>query len=455
MPVATDPLHPRLTSFIPHIPHAPQQAFLLLSDIGVREAFYGGAAGGGKSDALLMAALQYVDVPGYKALIIRRTFAQLDQPGMLIARAKEWLWGTAAVWNGAAYRWTFPSGSELVFRHAQNEDSIQDLQGSEYDFIGFDELTQFTEYQYTYASSRLRKLVDARVPTRLRSTGNPGGIGQRWVKRRFVDKLPREGDPQDTPEKCAARIFIPAKVTDNPSINLPEYEESLSALDPQTRKQLLEGDWSAREPGEWVFPAAQLEEVKALGAKFDQERKDETMRPPVDGQLDLCADWGIHAHVLILWPLEGGGFYAVKEIVNDIASIRTVAPRVAEEVLALKWPVFAERFDASMPGLNDSFLEKLRPLLPWTIKHLAVPFGKYKALTIDYLRLLVANTAGADVAPRLAISAKGCPVLAEQIQQWKYADPDAGRTEKGDDHGPDALVAGAAPVAAKRRPKRS
>lgn len=452
MATATSPLAPRLTSYIPHVPHAPQQAFLLLSDIGVREAFYGGAAGGGKSDALLMAALQYVDVPGYKALILRRTFAQLNQPGMLIARAKEWLWESDARWNGGDYRWTFPSGAELVFRHCQNEDDVLDLQGAEYDFIGFDELTQFTEYQYTYASSRLRKLATSGIPPRLRSTGNPGGIGHRWVKRRFIDKLPREDDPEDTPAECVARIFIPARVSDNPSIDLGEYEKSLAVVDPQTRKQLLEGDWDAREPGDWVFPQG-LDQVLALGAKFDEERQAQTMRPPVDGQLVIAADWGVHAHVLILWPLEAGGFYAVKEIVNDIASIRTIAPRVAEEVLALKYPVYSERFDASMPGLNDSFLEKLKPLLPWPIKYLAVSFGKYKALTIDYLRLLVANTAGADIAPRLAISAKGCPILAEQIHQWKYADPDVGRTEKGDDHGPDALVAGAAPVAAKRRRK--
>jgi hypothetical protein len=453
MAAATNPLAPRLSPYIAHVPHPAQQAFLLLSDMGVREALYGGAAGGGKSDALLMAALQYVDVPGYAALIVRRTFAQLDQSGMLIARSKEWLWDTDARWEAAKNRWHFPSGAELTFGHVQYEDDVYNYQGSEYDFVGVDELTQFTEFQYTYLGSRLRQLEHAQVPLREYATSNPGGLGHRWVKRRFIDKLPREDDPQDTLEKCAQRIFIPARVIDNPSIDRAEYELSLAGLDPQTRKQLLEGDWNAREPGDWVFPNG-LEHVFALGAQFDAERHAKEMRPPVDGALVLAADWGVHTHVLILWPLEAGGFYAVKEIVNDVASIRNLPVRVAEEIAALRWPVYQERFDASMPGLNDAFLEKLRVLAPNRIKSLAVPFGKYKALTIDYLRLCVANTAGADIAPRLAISEKGCPVLAEQIRQWKYADPDVNRTEKGDDHGPDALVAGAAPVAARRKGRR-
>lgn len=451
--IVETPLGVRLPAFLPHWPHPPQEAFLWLD---VEEAFYGGAAGGGKSDALLMAALQYVHVPGYAALLLRKTHADLALPGAIMDRSKAWLAPIAgARWNDNEKQWRFPSGASLTFGYMQTSKDRYRYQGAEFQFVGFDELTQFEEIDYTYLLSRLRRPEAgplATVPIRMRGAANPGGVGHGWVKRRFLDRLPFPDDPQDTPERCKARVFVPAKLSDNPSVDQVAYRAALSGLDPQTRAQLLEGDWNAREPGDWVFPKG-LDAVMALGAELDAERADNTIAPPLDSQLVIAADWGVHAHVLILWPLEAGGFYAVKEIVNDIASIRTVAPRVADEVLALGYPVYSERFDASMPGLNDSFLERLKGLLPWPIKYLAVPFGKYKALTIDYLRLLVANTAGADIAPRLAISAKGCPILAEQIHLWKYADPDVGRTEKGDDHGPDALVAGVAPVAAKRRRK--
>lgn len=452
----------RITSFIPtdrpngsdepHGLHPPQVEFLRLDTL---EALYGGAAGGGKSDALLIGALQYVDVPGYAALLLRKTYADLSLPGAIMDRAKDWLAGTDAKWNDTKKRWTFPSGATLTFGYLETSNDRYRYQGAEFQFVGFDELTQFQEIDYSYLLSRLRKPSEgplATVPLRMRTASNPGGVGHKWVRRRFLQKQPRPDDPDDTQEKCEARTFVPAKLSDNPSVDQESYRESLAGLDPQTREQLLDGDWNAREPGDWVFPKG-LDDVFAYGVKLDQERIAGTIAPPVDGQLIISADWGVHAHILILWPLEGGGFYAVKEIVNDVASIRKIAPRVADEVLALRWPVYRERFDASMPGLNDAFLEKLAPLLPWKIKFTAVPFGKYKALTIDYLQLLVANTMGASIAPRLAISAQGCPILAEQIHQWKYADPNVGRTEKGDDHGPDALVAGVAPAAAKRRKK--
>ena len=93
-------------SFIPQAPTAKQAEFLAFDGL---EALYGGAAGGGKSSALLMAALQYVHVPGYAALILRRTYADLSLPGAIMDRAHEWLQGTGATWNGTEKRWTFPS----------------------------------------------------------------------------------------------------------------------------------------------------------------------------------------------------------------------------------------------------------------------------------------------------------------------------------------------------------
>lgn len=228
-------LVPKWTKYIPHMPEPPQQAFLLLDH---QEAFYGGAAGGGKSDALLMGALQYVDVPGYNALILRRTFDELALPEAIMARSLEWLMGTDAVWNSAAHRWTFPSGATLTFGHVQHQQDRFKYQGAAFQYIAFDELTEFEEIVYRFLFSRLRRLEGFHVPLRMRSASNPGGLGHEWVKRRFIDEGMAHGRP-----------FIPAKVQDNPHLDQNEYIQSLMNLDPLTRKRLLDGDWSVRPMG--------------------------------------------------------------------------------------------------------------------------------------------------------------------------------------------------------------
>jgi len=152
-----------------------------------KEIFFGGAAGGGKSEFLLMAALQYVEEPGYSALLLRKTFRDLSKPGALIPRSFEWLGDTDAEWKGSDKKWVFPSGAVIIFGHLEHENDKYNYQGGEYNFIGFDELPHFTESQYRYLFSRLRKSKESDIPSRIRSTGNPDGPYLEWVKRRFVD----------------------------------------------------------------------------------------------------------------------------------------------------------------------------------------------------------------------------------------------------------------------------
>lgn len=233
---------PRMTKYIIQRPTEPQAAFLLAD---AREVLYGGAAGGGKSSAALMAALQYVDVPGYAAIIFRKTFADLAKPGALMDRAREWLGPTDAVWNEQKHSWRFPSGASLTFGHLETESAKYDHQGAEYQFIDFDELTQFSASIYRYLFSRLRRLkpkrpTDIIVPLRMRGQSNPGGVGHAWVYDRFFVQGRRKG-----------RIFIPARLEDNPHLDAEAYEESLAELDPVTRAQLRNGDWEVKEPGEY------------------------------------------------------------------------------------------------------------------------------------------------------------------------------------------------------------
>jgi hypothetical protein len=128
-----------------HTPTAKQFAFMLCPRL---EAFFGGAAGPGKTEALWMSALQFVGHPDYRALLLRRTFRQLNQSNSIMNRARQQLAGTDAVWNTADKRFTFPSGATITFGNLDSDDDVYQYDSSEFQFIGFDELTSFTERQY-------------------------------------------------------------------------------------------------------------------------------------------------------------------------------------------------------------------------------------------------------------------------------------------------------------------
>lgn len=215
-----------------------------------KDAFYGGAAGGGKSDALLMAALQYVDVPGYAGLLIRDTFANLVMPGALMDRAEDWLSGTNARWDGASKSWMFPThgrtksgksiqlqDSSISFGYLDKEKDHLKYKSAEFQFIGVDEGTDLRWKQIVYLFSRLRRLKGHNVPLRFRIASNPGGISHNEIKVKYVDPKTRK--------KGVA--FIPAGLADNKYLDRDEYLDSLSNLDLVTRKQLEEGDWNVRK----------------------------------------------------------------------------------------------------------------------------------------------------------------------------------------------------------------
>jgi len=251
--------------WFPHRPWPKQEALLSLDCV---EALYGGAAGGGKSDALLMAALQYVHVPGYAALILRKDTQRLGLAGGLIPRSQQWLAGSNAVWNGTKRTWTFPANSPggkagsatLTFGYLQESSDKYRYASSEFQFIGFDELTEFPEEDYLFLFSRLRRTRELRVPLRMRSATNPGNVGHAWVKERFLSveairagRVAREEESTPTASEEIywhhGRAFIPARLQDNPALDGKAYEKSLSHLPALARERLLHGDWTVQEQG--------------------------------------------------------------------------------------------------------------------------------------------------------------------------------------------------------------
>lgn len=231
----------------------PRQADFLAYE--GREALYGGAAGGGKSVALLAAALQYVDVPGYSALILRRTYAQLAKSDSILNKAKDWLMPFVTTgklrWNGDERKFTFPAGTTLEFGHMDHEDSVYNYQGGIWPFIGVDEATQFTPTMLSYPRTRQRRPTGSLLPMRWRGASNPGGVGHEYVKHRYI----RGKDHQVVSDPD--RRFFPATIDDNPNIDREDYIRQLreAGIDALILAQLLHGDWDAvaggRFKSEW------------------------------------------------------------------------------------------------------------------------------------------------------------------------------------------------------------
>ena len=223
-------LQPKMSDYCPEEPSLPQKVFLRTNGL---EALFGGAAGGGKSSALLMSALQFVDVPNYSAILFRRTFADLSLPGALMDRFKSWMSNYDDVhWNNNSFVATFPSGARISFGYLNNQSDYLRYKGSEFQFIGMDEVTEIRESDYRYMFSRLRRPNSgplSEVPLRMRCASNPA---PNWVRQRFIVEGMSEG-----------RIFVPSKLTDNPGIDAGSYRQALQALDPIERRRLEEGDW--------------------------------------------------------------------------------------------------------------------------------------------------------------------------------------------------------------------
>ena len=239
----------------------PQTKFLASSE---REVLYGGAAGGGKSYAMLADPLRYMGHPQFSGLLLRHTTEEL----------RELIWKSQEIypqiypgikWSERKMQWVAPNGARLWFSYLDRDEDVLRYQGLAFSWVGFDELTQWaTPFAWDYMRSRLRSTAKD-LPIYARATTNPGGPGHAWVKKMFIDPAPagdafwatniETGEELTYPkghskegEPLFKRRFIPASLQDNPFLaEQGDYETMLLSLPENQRRQLLEGNWDVAE----------------------------------------------------------------------------------------------------------------------------------------------------------------------------------------------------------------
>lgn len=333
-------------------PHpGPQTAFV---NSTAYEVLYGGAAGGGKTDALLYGPLDQIHIPSCRVLFLRRTFRELREV-MDRALAKFRLLG--GVWRESEKRWTFPSGATYEFGYCESYPDVFQYQGQEYTEICYDELGQCPEERvWTYLISRNRS-TNPRLHHRMRASANPGGPGHVWLRRRFVDHpevVHGQSERNDSPD----RAFIPARLSDNPTLDLgdPLYRQRLEMLPEVTRRQLLDGDWSA---GEGMALSELNREVHLVKA-FD---------PPAYWYHWGAFDWGFNHPFVAGWFAADtdGNVHLVESVGGRRLLPREIAGRIMERMPTRQLRKFVAGHDCwnevkargeNTPSIADQFREE-------------------------------------------------------------------------------------------------
>lgn len=256
---------------LPISPHPRQLEFL---DLAGEEALFGGAAGGGKSEALLMWLAEGISIPGYTGVLFRRHAADLIEGNESIL-AKSMRLYPALGGTIVGLEWSFPSGAKITLDGIAHDRSVLKQQGKAFHRVAFDELTHFTEAMYDFIyTTRVRRTIGFPIKCGVRASANPGGPGHDWVKAKFITLESMEwtrnidkhtttpigtifyGKKQDgspDPDIC----YVPSRAIDNPSLDIEDYLRRMAKnKNPVERARMMNGDWSVAPEGlikqEWL-----------------------------------------------------------------------------------------------------------------------------------------------------------------------------------------------------------
>jgi len=317
-------------------PTEKQRVFLACP---AREACYGGALGGGKTDCLLACAVSQITNPKHRAIFFRKSFPQLRSA---IERSHELFRPLGGVYNVQTSQWMFQSGAKIEFAFLDSDSDKFRYLGRSFNTILWDELCEWPDDSaYIYLLSRLRTTKQSDLRLEVRSSANPLGPGASWVRQRF--NIPADGSASECidPATGYRRVFFPARVDDNVHLAGSDYLRQLQALPSAQRKALRDGRWDC-----------------VTGAVFDEFSHDKhvcnAFPIPVTWEVLRACDDGFRAPACVLWLAHDRDYSDTIYVVAELYATQQTPEMLAAAI---------RRIDFSLPiDIGGEVIENDCPL---------------------------------------------------------------------------------------------